>query len=101
MATSPKFVDITLAEPIKIDGKDVFKIKLRKPETGELRGLKLFNVLHMDTNAMFDLIPRLTDPYISEDQLAKDVAPEDFMEMTAKVLAFLSKGPTGMPPVSP
>ena len=84
---TPKKPDVTLSEPIKIDGKDVTGIDLRKPMPGELRGLKLTDILQMDASAMQKLLPRITQPPMSETQVAR-VDPADFLELCTKTVRF-------------
>jgi len=87
----PKPNTIDLSEPVKIDGKDVDKITLRKPGTGELRGLKLAEIMTMDVNTLITLLPRITMPPLREDQVAAlDVA--DFSSMATGTLRFFMKG---------
>lgn len=81
---------ITLTEPVKIDGKDVSEIKLRKPMVGELRGLSMSSILQMDITTLSTLFERITMPPMSPDQIAK-LDPADFTEMGVKALLFFAK----------
>lgn len=81
---------VTLSTAVRIDGKDVQLIALRKPRTGELRGLKLTDVLQMDTDAMIRLLPRITAPALSPAQVA-DLDPADFVALCGKVVLFFAK----------
>ena len=57
--------------PIKTAEGTVDTVELRKPGTGELRGVKLTDLLQMDVNAMFTVIPRISQPALTADDLAK------------------------------
>lgn len=80
---------VTLSAPVKIDGKDETKITLRKPKAGELRGLKLAEILMMDVATMIKLVPRISMPPLSEDQVA-DLEPEDLSALSTKVMTFFT-----------
>ena len=85
--TAKKPNTVTLDAPLKIDGKDVNEIGLRTPTAGELRGLKLSEVLVMDVNAHMELLPRITQPPVSGAQLAA-MAPHDFTKLVTGALLF-------------
>lgn len=89
--SKPKPNTVTLTEPITIDGKDVSKITLRKPGTGELRGLKLAEIMTMDVNTLITLFPRITQPPLREDQITA-LDPADFTAMATGCLRFFVKG---------
>ena len=55
--------------------------------SGELRGLKLTDVLQMDVTAMITLLPRITSPAILPDEAAS-LDPVDLMALSAKVVGF-------------
>lgn len=84
---SGKIPDVTLSTAIRIDGKSVTGIDLRKPRTGELRGLKMTDVIQMDTDTMITLLARITRPPLSPDQVAA-LDPADFMALCSRVLHF-------------
>lgn len=88
--TAEKPHDVTLSAAVKIDGKDVTGIDLRKPQTGELRGLKMTDVLQMDTDAMIKLLPRITQPALTSAQVAS-LDPADFIALCGKAVLFFAK----------
>ena len=84
--------DVTLQNPIKRPGgEDVTKISLRKPLAGELRGLKLTDVLQMDVGAMITLLPRITTPAITPDEAA-GLDPADLIALAGPVVGFFMTG---------
>ena len=64
-------------------------MQVRKPMTGELRGLKLIDLMQVDTNAMLELLPRVTQPILDVQLLNGEVDSSDFLEMASTVLLFL------------
>ena len=92
MSQSAKLSDpVQLTTPVEIDGKKVKTVRLRKPTVGDLRGLKASDVMQSDVNTMITLLPRITQPPMTPDQIAAlEVA--DFMQMCGQVVVF-SVGP--------
>lgn len=87
---SKKTYDVTLSTPVVIDGKETSFIDIRKPKAGELRGLKLSDILQMDCTAMMALLPRITTPPLDAAQLGElDLA--DFTTMSVKTVSFFAK----------
>ncbi len=68
-----KISTVTLPVPIEKDGKDITEIELRKPCSGDLRGLSLLGVCEMQFEAACTLLPRIS--ILNErDLLNMDVA---------------------------
>lgn len=79
---------IPLDQPIG----DIKEVSLRRPKAGELRGLMLAKVQLQDTGSLITLLPRITQPSLTEDQLA-DMDPADFTALANEVTAFfVTKG---------
>lgn len=89
-STKPEAPTVTLSTPVTIDGTEVSKITLRKPGTGELRGLKLTDILQMDVSTMIRLLPRITMPPLSEAQVSS-LPPEDFTDFAGKTVVFFAR----------
>ncbi|WP_281955470.1 phage tail assembly protein [Pseudophaeobacter arcticus] len=91
MTKVSKLNAVTLSTPITIDGKEVKEITLRKPSTGELRGLGTVDILRMEVDTMLKLLPRITQPPLSSLQISAEIEPEDFTELATKTLLFFVK----------
>lgn len=85
-----KTYDVTLSKAVQIDGKEVTGIDLRKPKSGELRGLKLTDILQMDVDSMITLLPRISMPPLSGVQ-AGNLEPEDLTALSVKAVSFFAK----------
>ena len=87
---------VKLSTPIKRSTGDVVELTLRKPATGELRGLKLMDVMQMDVNALGVLLPRIVQPSITKaDVDAMDMA--DVLELGVAVVGFFEATPATTP----
>jgi hypothetical protein len=87
MSTTPVSVVVPLSQPIERAGGAVAELTLRKPATGELRGLKLMDVLQMDVNALGLLLPRIAAPTITKADVDA-MALADLMELGVAVVGF-------------
>ncbi|MET4733481.1 hypothetical protein ABIE64_002208 [Thalassospira sp. MBR-102] len=59
--------DRVLAKPLPYGSDNTLdKLNIRRPMSGELRGVKLIQLSEMDTNVLFTLLPRITSPAITE-----------------------------------
>lgn len=79
---------ISLDTPIKRGDKDIAEITLRKPAAGELRGVTLADLLHLDVIALSKVIPRISDPALTEVEVAR-MDPADLVQIGGEVAGFL------------
>ncbi len=70
---------VQLDEPIKRGDQVIDVITLRKPKAGELRGLSLQEILQLDVNSLQVLLPRISHPTLTKE----DVANMDTADLTA------------------
>lgn len=80
---------ITLDTPITRGEQKIEKITLRKPTAGELRGVKLFDLMQMDVVALTAVIPRITDPTLTDHDV-RSMDPADLMQCGIEVAGFLA-----------
>ena len=87
-AAKPASIEtVTLMEPIQRGEKIIEELQLRKPKAGELRGLSLQDVIGLDIGTMLKLLPRITEPALTDDEAA-DMDPADFTECAGTVRGF-------------
>lgn len=82
-------VTVTLEEPIVREGETVTKLVIRRPRAGELRGLSLTDVANMKTDAMVELLPRITQPTLLKHEV-ESMGPADFISCAMEVATFLA-----------
>lgn len=88
--TTPSVDDnsVTLDTPI-IRGKNTIDtLTLRKPQSGELRGVQLIELLNMDVATLIKILPRITSPGITAPEAA-GMDPADLLACGSKISAFL------------
>jgi hypothetical protein len=79
---------ITLENPIIRGEMFIDKVKLRRPKSGELRGLKIFDVVTTDMDTMIKLLPRITEPPLTEDDI-ENLELADIFLLTTEFASFL------------
>lgn len=80
---------VTLEAPVKRGEQLIDTITLMKPNAGTLRGLSLASVANAEIDALIKVLPRITMPSLTE----QEVAALDLVDMVAlagKVVGFLS-----------
>ena len=79
---------ITLEEPIKRGEQTITEVRLRKPKAGELRGTQLVNLLHMDIAALEIVLPRITMPTLTKQDVS-NLDPADITQFGVELSGFL------------
>ena len=89
-ADLPKAVTetVTLDSSIQRGSQTVTEITVRKPKSGALRGVALTDVLQMDVAALTKVLPRITDPALTEADV-RDMDPADLVQLGGVVAGFL------------
>lgn len=90
-ATEVKNTDniVTLENPIKRGEQVIESITLIKPNVGMLRGVSLADVANSDVNALIKVLPRMTYPNLTEQEVAALELP-DILSLAGKVVGFLA-----------
>jgi hypothetical protein len=79
---------VNLDTPI-VRGKSFFtSLTLRKPASGELRGIHLVDLLNMDVATLIKILPRITSPGITAPEAA-GMDPADLLACGSKISGFL------------
>jgi hypothetical protein len=79
--------EITLDTPIKRGETTLSKITLSKPPSGALRGVSVRSVLDMDVDTIIKVVPRISDPKITDAEAALIDLP-DLMQMGVALASF-------------
>jgi hypothetical protein len=84
---------ITLDFPLKRGEGEITSITLRKPMTGELRGVKLTDLLTLEVGAIKLLLPRISTPTLMPHEVDK-LDPADLTELATTVAGFFVRKST-------
>lgn len=91
------FAVVTLDTPLKRGEQTIGIIELRKPNSGELRGLSMVDLVKLEIDALSKLLPRITNPRLIEAEVHQ-LDPSDMFQLATEVAGFLL--PKGMKPDS-
>jgi hypothetical protein len=78
---------VTLDYPLRRGESHIDIIELRRPTSGELRGLSLTGVLQMDVDALVKLLPRITIPTLTEADV-RSLDPCDLVQLGTATAGF-------------
>ncbi len=81
---------ITLDQPLIRGEQTISEISLRRPTSGDLRGLALANLAQLEVNTLVKLLPRISTPTLTEADVSK-LDPADLLEIGAEVAGFFAK----------
>lgn len=90
--TRPLFESVTLSVPLQRGETSISALSIRRPKSGELRGLSLQDIMTTDIVAMLTLIPRVSEPPLTADE-ANALDPADLSEIAGTIRGFfMTKG---------
>lgn len=78
---------VELSTPIKVGDTKITSVTLRKPKAGELRGLSIAEILHMNVTAMIKLLPRISTPVL-DPQVIEEMDTDNFGPLSQKAMSF-------------
>lgn len=81
---------VVLDTPIQRGKNQITELVLRKPQSGALRGTRLQAIMDMDVSAMMTVIPRISTPTLTPQEMA-ELDPADLTAMSVEVVTFLLK----------
>lgn len=79
---------IKLRRPVKRGDQEITSVQIRTPDSGELRGVRLSELLATDYESMRTVLPRITVPTLHGTEIDK-LDPADTVKIGAKVIGFL------------
>ncbi len=82
-------ITVTLEKPVKRGEQSVEQVTLMKPNAGTLRGVSLAAVANSEVDALIKVLPRMTAPMLTEQEIAALELP-DLVALAGKVVSFLS-----------
>lgn len=85
---------VTLDQVIQRGDTTITEVQLRKPKAGEMRGLNMTDVIQMDVNALTKLLPRITTPILTEEEIG-NMDPADLLQLGSEVAGFLMRKKMG------
>ncbi|MGG4659338.1 phage tail assembly protein [Pseudomonas vlassakiae] len=88
LAKNPNEEVIDLDTPIVRGEQEIKQVTLRKPMSGELRGVTLTDLAHMDVLALRKVLPRISTPSLTDHEIGR-MDPADLLQCGVAVGSFL------------
>lgn len=79
---------VVLDSPIRRGVTTIDRITLRKPISGELRGVSLVDLLQMDVASLIKVVPRISSPTLTAIEVS-GMDPADLLALSSKISGFL------------
>lgn len=83
----PNTATVELDTPIVRGDTTITTLTIKKPDAGQLRGVKLMDLIQMDIDAIIKVAPRITTPMITENDVAS-LDPVDLLAVSTAVVGF-------------
>ncbi|AMG59819.1 MULTISPECIES: phage tail assembly protein [Pantoea] len=85
---APNEKAVELDTPILRGKTEITSVTVRKPQSGALRGTRLQALMDMDVNAMMVVLPRVTSPALTAQEI-NEMDPADLLSLSVEVVSFL------------
>jgi len=79
---------VTLDTPLVRGETMITTISVRKPSSGELRGLSLTDLLQLKVDSLCAVLPRISMPSITRTEVER-LEPSDLLQLGTAVINFL------------
>lgn len=79
---------VVLDSPIRRGVTTIDSVTLRKPSSGELRGVSLVELLQMDVASLIKVVPRISSPTLTAIEVS-GMDPADLLALSSKISVFL------------
>lgn len=83
----PLFATVELEVPVVRGESTIETLQLRRPNSGELRGLSMAELLRMETGAVMAVLPRISNPPLIDAEVAA-LDPADLFACAVEVSSF-------------
>ncbi|QEY74105.1 phage tail assembly protein [Pseudomonas denitrificans (nom. rej.)] len=85
---NPTEAVVTLDKPFTRGNNTIDSLTLRKPASGELRGVSLLDLMQMDVQALSKVLPRISQPTLTAHEVST-MDPADLLACGVAVSGFL------------
>ncbi|QWP76076.1 phage tail assembly protein [Lysobacter sp. K5869] len=86
-ATAVGSAVITLEQPLKRGDSEITAVTVRRPASGELRGLSMLDLMRMEVDAVHKVLPRVTLPTLTAFDVAQ-LDPADTAQFAMAIADF-------------
>jgi hypothetical protein len=83
---------VRLSSPLQFGDQSIDILSLRRPTAGDMRGIKLRDIIDMDVSTICILAERISLTPLAPSQL-KDLDPADLLQLSVTISNFFEKLP--------
>lgn len=80
-------IKVKLKKPIVRGETEITEVDIREPKAGELRGLRLNDLLNGDVDAIATVLPRITSPVLQKHEIDA-LHPVDLANFCGEIMGF-------------
>ena len=92
----PTSVTVPLETPIIRGQQTITDLTLRRPLSGDLRGLALADIVQLNVTALGKLLPRISTPTLTEADVAR-IDPADLLALGGEIAGFFLRKADAFP----
>lgn len=81
--------DVILSKPLTWGGRTIETVTMRRPMSGDLRGIKIAGISEMDVNTILALVPRISMVPMPA-QVVNDIDPADVVALGEAISGFFT-----------
>ena len=85
---NPNEETVVLEQPLQFGSSTITEIKIRKPNVRALSGISLQAIYQHDVNALVKVLPRVTTPTLTAEQIY-NLDPVEFAQLGGHLVTFL------------
>lgn len=78
---------VSLDEPIVRGDQTISTLGLRRPKSGEMRGLSMIDLVQLKVDAVHELLPRITVPPLIAHEVY-NLSPADMFKLSTEIAGF-------------
>lgn len=87
---------VVLDVPLIRGSQTITEVALRRPLSGDLRGLALTDIARLDVTALGKLLPRISTPALTEADVAR-LDPADLLALGGEIAGFFMRKADAFP----
>ena len=86
--SDPDIIDVPLERPLSRGDSKVEQLRLRRPKSGDLRGISIAKLGQLDYDEVRTLLPRISEPRLIGEEVDA-IDPADMIEIAGAITDFL------------
>lgn len=94
--STSNLITVTLKRAIVRGDTTIDKLQLREPNSGEMRGISMVDLIQLKADTVHELLPRITNPVLTDEEV-KALSIADLFALSSEIANFLLPEGAGEP----